>query len=61
MGAADAPLGVVDVIKSPKDPRLYRRITLNNGVCVLLISDPQMSDAANLPVSQLAKWIHVSL
>ncbi|WP_461535531.1 insulinase family protein [Spongorhabdus nitratireducens] len=36
----------VEVIKSPQDHRDYRYITLNNGVQVLLISDPRTDKAA---------------
>lgn len=38
--------GVVELVKSPKDQRLYRRLTLPNGIGVLVISDPYMSDEA---------------
>ena len=36
----------VNVVKSPKDHRLYRRLTLPNGIGVLLISDPHMTGDA---------------
>ena len=29
---------------SPKDKKLYRRITLQNGLLAILISDPEMSN-----------------
>eukprot|EP00884_Botryococcus_braunii_P020235 jgi/Botrbrau1/6896/Bobra.67_3s0015.1 len=31
-----------EIIKSPQDKKLYRRVTLQNGMHVLLISDPEM-------------------
>lgn len=33
------------VIKSPTDRRLYRYIRLNNGLCALLIHDPDIYDS----------------
>jgi len=44
MGAPSA--ADVNVVKSPKDHRLYRRLTLPNGIGVLVISDPHMSGEA---------------
>ncbi|KAG2448487.1 hypothetical protein HYH02_006378 [Chlamydomonas schloesseri] len=38
--AAPAP---VDVLKSPNDKKLYRYMVLDNGLKVLLISDPEMN------------------
>jgi hypothetical protein len=35
-----------EIVKSPMDKRLYRRLVLANGLSVLLISDPEMTDAA---------------
>ena len=37
-GAATA-----EILKSPQDKRLYRRIVLANGLEALLISDPEMA------------------
>lgn len=41
-----SPVGWVDVIKSPADDRDYRYVTLDNGLSVLLISDPDTDKAA---------------
>ena len=41
-----SPVESVDVIKSPADNRDYRHITLDNGLSVLLISDPETDKAA---------------
>lgn len=35
----------VEVVKSPQDARLYRYLELENGLRVLLISDPEMAGA----------------
>ena len=35
----------VEVVKSPQDTRLYRYLELENGLRVLLISDPEMAGA----------------
>ena len=40
--AAPAP---IDVQKSPNDKKLYRYMVLDNGLKVLLISDPEMNAA----------------
>jgi hypothetical protein len=45
MGAPS--VATVNVVKSPKDHRLYRRLTLPNGIGVLVISDPHMSGEAH--------------
>lgn len=37
--------GDVEVVKSPNDKKLYRFVVLENGLKVLLISDPQMGTA----------------
>ena len=34
-----------DILKSPQDRRLYRRLVLPNGMMVLLIHDPEMAAA----------------
>ena len=41
-----SPVEFVDVIKSPADSRDYRYVTLDNGLSVLLISDPETDKAA---------------
>ncbi|MDX1432834.1 MAG: insulinase family protein, partial [Gammaproteobacteria bacterium] len=41
-----AAAGAVDVIKSPHDPRSYRALTLENGLRVVLVSDPDTDKAA---------------
>lgn len=38
--------GVVNISKSPNDPRAYRYVTLNNGLRALLVSDPKTDKAA---------------
>ncbi len=43
--AATAP-GVVNISKSPNDPRAYRYLTLSNGLRTLLVSDPKTDKAA---------------
>ncbi|MEQ8859343.1 MAG: insulinase family protein [Pseudomonadales bacterium] len=43
---APAPGRPVEVLKSPNDPRAYRYLTLENGLQVLLVSDPQTDKAA---------------
>ena len=43
MGAAPAPPSPVSVDVPPSDARLYRRLTLPNGMGVLLIHDPAMA------------------
>jgi len=40
-GAANA--ASVEILKSPQDQRLYRRVVLANGLEALLISDPEMA------------------
>ena len=40
VAAVEAP------VKSPQDKKLYRRLRLNNGLDVLLISDPEMQASA---------------
>lgn len=34
----------VHMVTAPKDKKVYRRITLGNGLRVILISDPEMAD-----------------
>ncbi len=48
VSVAPTPAGErpVEVIKSPNDPRAYRYLTLENGLRVLLVSDPQTDKAA---------------
>lgn len=43
---SQARQGVV-VVQSPEDKRLYRHITLPNGLVALLISDPEMVPQAH--------------
>jgi secreted Zn-dependent insulinase-like peptidase len=33
------------ILQSPLDKRIYRRLVLDNGMTVLLISDPEMAAA----------------
>ncbi len=40
------PVGAVEVIKSPNDDRSYRYLSLENGLRVLLVSDPAADKAA---------------
>ncbi|XP_030427779.1 nardilysin [Gopherus evgoodei] len=44
-------LGDPDVVKSPSDPKQYRYIKLQNGLCALLISDLNNMDTAPSVVS----------
>ncbi|XP_073213824.1 nardilysin isoform X2 [Lepidochelys kempii] len=44
-------VGDPDVVKSPSDPKQYRYIKLQNGLCVLLISDLNNMDTAPSVVS----------
>jgi hypothetical protein len=44
MAAAAAPARPVALVQSPLDRRDYRRLTLENGLDVLLIHDPEMAD-----------------
>ncbi len=44
MAAAAAPARPVALVQSPLDRRDYRRLTLDNGLDVLLIRDPEMAD-----------------
>lgn len=34
----------VSMVTAPKDKKHYRRVTLDNGLRVILISDPEMAD-----------------
>ena len=34
----------VNMVTAPKDKKLYRRVTLDNGLRVILIADPEMAD-----------------
>ena len=40
MASAHIKIQRDDIIKSPEDKRLYRALELNNGLKVLLVSDP---------------------
>ena len=40
------PDATADVSKSPRDTRTYRALTLDNGLQVLLVSDPETDKAA---------------
>ncbi|XP_065697796.2 nardilysin [Patagioenas fasciata] len=46
-----ANLGDPDIVKSPSDPKQYRYITLQNGLCALLISDFNYLDGAPAALS----------
>ncbi|XP_034634493.1 nardilysin [Trachemys scripta elegans] len=48
---ANPNLGDPDVVKSPSDPKQYRYIKLQNGLCALLISDLNNMDTAPSVVS----------
>ena len=49
LGCSSSPtngLGASEIYKSPADPRLYRSVVLNNGLKVMLVSDPTATRAA---------------
>ncbi|OXB59104.1 hypothetical protein ASZ78_011449 [Callipepla squamata] len=45
-GEPGANIGDPDIVKSPSDPKQYRYIKLQNGLCALLISDLNYLDGA---------------
>ncbi|XP_030311603.1 nardilysin [Calypte anna] len=45
-------LGDPDIVKSPSDPKQYRYIKLQNGLCALLISDLNYLDGASAALSE---------
>ncbi|KAM7162054.1 nardilysin-like [Macrochelys suwanniensis] len=51
---ANPSLGDPAIVKSPSDPKQYRYLTLQNGLCVLLISDANNMDS--VPSEESLEW-----
>ncbi|CAM4606798.1 unnamed protein product [Caretta caretta] len=51
---ANPRLGDPAIVKSPSDPKQYRYLTLQNGLCALLISDANTMDS--VPSEESLEW-----